>query len=474
MTWTMPDLYLKVTRITANGEPHLNFDLSGTKLGRPQTNMGTTPVGSGYEKVLEDVLYQWEEQCRENALSLGSSFSDTLLRQKGARLFELVLPETLQQHLWQFRHEARDLIIECAEPIPWELMFLQDPHSERGDDFLCLRYHLARWLPESNFNTDKKWMPAQVFKMKPLALIQGDRTDLGKAMEESTHLMEGHQAWKPQLIDSNYKAINRALASATYGAWHFVGHGLLGKNSGREMTMLLESGEELTSDILTLGCRSAGKHRPLVFWNCCYSSRSARAFGLHGWPDAFLKHGFGSFIGTLWAVEDGAARTFSLFFYQALAGGSDLGEAMNQARREVRSQGSNDWLAYVLYGDPRARHMGPGQEHPVSDELLQKMLGDPALRGIHKALLEALGVIGEPVPGQVLARFAEVEEVGLPIFIETWQTHLNLDQQRIYPKNSLRRNIQSWTKRGLLDLEQGHQRIVSALLLENHGKDPIN
>ena len=209
--WTMPDLYLTVNRINLDGEPHLDFILSGNKLGRPSAHMGTTPVGSGYSEVLNDVLAQWEALSQEQQVSLGCTLPPATFRQKGARLFELVLPEDLQRHLWAFRNQARDLMIESSEPIPWELMHLQDPDSDAEDNFLCLRYHLARWLPGDRFTTQKQWMPALSFKIAPLALVQGYGTDLSHGADELDHLMNNHPDWKPQRIESSIDGVMKAM-----------------------------------------------------------------------------------------------------------------------------------------------------------------------------------------------------------------------------------------------------------------------
>ena len=65
--------------------------------------------------------------------------------------------------------------------------------------------------------------------------------------------------------------------------------------------------------------------------------------------------GAGAFIGSLWAVSDGAAREFAEEFYGQLRAGFPLGEAVNRARRVAAAQaGDPTWLAYTVYGNPRA------------------------------------------------------------------------------------------------------------------------
>jgi CHAT domain-containing protein len=61
------------------------------------------------------------------------------------------------------------------------------------------------------------------------------------------------------------------------------------------------------------------------------------------------------FIGSLWAVSDGAAREFAQELYRQLRAGYPLGNAVMQARQAAASTPDDPtWLAYTVYGDPRA------------------------------------------------------------------------------------------------------------------------
>jgi hypothetical protein len=67
--------------------------------------------------------------------------------------------------------------------------------------------------------------------------------------------------------------------------------------------------------------------------------------------------GCGGFVGALWPVTDKAALIFAQAFYQLVAQGLPLGEAVLQARERVRSGHPRDpsWLAYCCFADPMAR-----------------------------------------------------------------------------------------------------------------------
>jgi CHAT domain-containing protein len=95
---------------------------------------------------------------------------------------------------------------------------------------------------------------------------------------------------------------------------------------------------------------------PTVFINACRSAgTSAKYNRLDGWANKFLEAGAAAFIGSLWAVSDGAAREFAEELYGHLQAGVPLGKAVMRARHVAANQLDDPtWLAYTVYGDPRA------------------------------------------------------------------------------------------------------------------------
>jgi CHAT domain-containing protein len=95
---------------------------------------------------------------------------------------------------------------------------------------------------------------------------------------------------------------------------------------------------------------------PIVFINACRSAGANATYTqLDGWARKFLEAGAGAFVGSLWAVRDSTAREFASELYRQLQAGSQLGTAAMQARRVAASEpGDSTWLAYAVYGDPRA------------------------------------------------------------------------------------------------------------------------
>ena len=62
-----------------------------------------------------------------------------------------------------------------------------------------------------------------------------------------------------------------------------------------------------------------------------------------------------------WAVDDAAALTFAEAFYGRMLAGSEFGDAVRRARRDLeREPGVNTWGAYRCYGDPGGCAEGTG------------------------------------------------------------------------------------------------------------------
>ena len=100
---------------------------------------------------------------------------------------------------------------------------------------------------------------------------------------------------------------------------------------------------------------------PTVFMNACRSAGLAPTYNrLDGWAGKFLEAGAGAFIGSQWAVPDGAAREFAEELYARLTNGASLGKAMMDARAKAATHGGDPtWLAYSAYGNPRAKVTSP-------------------------------------------------------------------------------------------------------------------
>jgi len=79
--------------------------------------------------------------------------------------------------------------------------------------------------------------------------------------------------------------------------------------------------------------------------------------GLQGLSSAFLAAGVPTLVATLWPVDDLATARLMERFYDRLADGATVGQALREARAESARQGEAlaDWSAFVVVGDPDRR-----------------------------------------------------------------------------------------------------------------------
>jgi O-acetyl-ADP-ribose deacetylase (regulator of RNase III) len=149
-----------------------------------------------------------------------------------------------------------------------------------------------------------------------------------------------------------------ALSSGRYGLVHYSGHS---RSAGEFSAWGLSDGE-ITTDQLGNAVQAAPP--VMVFASSCFSGAGGewqpieyenQAFDL---PGAFLGAGVEAYIGTLWEVEEDAARRLVERFYTMFLNGDvSLGECLRRARQSLKLEQERrekiDWLAFVLYGDPR-------------------------------------------------------------------------------------------------------------------------
>jgi CHAT domain-containing protein len=152
--------------------------------------------------------------------------------------------------------------------------------------------------------------------------------------------------------------------------FHFSGHGEAEPGSDLTARILLTGRVEnnsyvpdyLRSNAVAQNARlkSSNGNRALAVLNACQVGRANwQLTSIGGFAEAFLRAGAGIFLGTLWSVGDGPARTFTEAFYEKLRVGGTVAEASIDAREKARKKaipaGDATWLAYVVYGHPYAR-----------------------------------------------------------------------------------------------------------------------
>lgn len=273
------------------------------------------------------------------------------LRARGAFFSEQLLPPDLRKKLSELRHRAPLLqIVSDDASIPWEILRIEESPASGVIDgpFLAEAFSLTRWFHPIR---DTGFLP-----LSRIAAVIPRDSELPHAEQEWDDLrnLTGGER-QVERIPARLRDLEEAFRSGTYDGWHFTGHGLFRGSSPDLSAILLEGGESLTPPHLGGESKRIGRKRPLVFLNGCETGRIGLSLtDLGGWGPCFLRAGAGGFIGTLWEVRDSRSREFARVFYAAFLGGLALAEAVRVARQAIRSESDPTWLAYAVFGHPRA------------------------------------------------------------------------------------------------------------------------
>ena len=100
-----------------------------------------------------------------------------------------------------------------------------------------------------------------------------------------------------------------------------------------------------------------GPDGPLIFINACRSLGESPSYNrLDGWADKFLHAGAAAFIGSMWAVSDGAAREFAQELYRSLLHGAPLGQAVTTARHAIAGDAATHLAGLRRVRRPAGHH----------------------------------------------------------------------------------------------------------------------
>ncbi len=382
-----PDLVIRITTV----QNQLRYDLSFGDLNF--IDVPGKPLRSDPEQYRYNLLQKIEDLSNEP--DTGDGYVLRELIKIGQNLYKELWSEEMRREYRRFRKVVRTIQIISDEPwIPWELIKpydKEDPADPVDDDFLALKFDLARWF------TPATMPPAATILIDSVACIAPSDSGLPAAQQELTLLQQ--LALQRQLQDYTPATPDKATVEAllTSGEpirlWHFACHGDFDANAPGQSPLLMQgaaatgaatarSGERPFNLVGSAGTpqnRAASRRhqlrpddfvgpvttrlqrdRPFVFLNACrVGSGGLGLTGVGGWAKVLVADcGVGALLAPLWTINDAHAREFAELFYGALAEDSTtIGAATRAARLELRRRHPNDplWLAYSLYAHPNAR-----------------------------------------------------------------------------------------------------------------------
>lgn len=285
----------------------------------------------------------------------------------GSQLFDLIIPRAVAPDLRTGSLFLEFGIDEQLVQYPWELL-----HD--GDDFLCLKHSIGRYVNSTTRQTaaplvgfgntstlDKiRILLISVPNPKPRAghppypRLPCVETETQKIVEAVAGI---DYAELTLLKNATFNEVYNALRQDEgFQIIHYSGHATF-NSATPYMSGLVLDDRDMTTGPLS---RYFGKSPPvLCFINGCESSSAsgwAENYDIFGLAQSLLSTG-SYLLGSRWKLQDAEAATFASHFYGLLL--KDLkpvGVAMLEARKATKVSGGEDnfaWAAYTFYGDPR-------------------------------------------------------------------------------------------------------------------------
>jgi hypothetical protein len=357
-------LALMVEQRCEGGQIFYEYTLHSEALDLPYRRLRSKPLldrGGGLAastmKFVERI-YERVTQELKSRDDLKQFARDT--RALGANLCQELFDPAVTQLLWPLRDRIKLVQIVSWEPyIPWELVRLRDPTSENIDDRFLAEYGLVRTLSDEP--------PARTLPMAKLSYLSatypgGSLPDIGADFDSTVWEKYGVLSTK---IAATRDAFYDAIGNGYFDVLHISCHAQSTHQSIEQASLII--GDEtvpgtahprlIEVDPITVAAEAKLRsRRPLVFLNACETGRlGAVLTDWGGWPNVFLRAGAGAFVGTSWAVRDKPASAFATAFYKALLDGKTLSAATNAARLSAKEFNDASWLAFKVYGHPRAR-----------------------------------------------------------------------------------------------------------------------
>lgn len=277
-------------------------------------------------------------------------------------LFEQLLPETFREAYFtqivplQEAGVISSLLITSDEPwIPWELLkpyhYSVGQAKEYTDDFWAMRFQLSRWLAGRGPNARVEVRTAAlVLPDVGLPAVTGERAFFDDLSTRRMIQLAGPSMLRQEVLD--------LFMAGGYQVLHIATHGQFNAENADQSVIQLADAHLHPGDLRGSLLRGIRRSMPLIFLNACDGGRANFGLtGLGGWAEKlFREANAAAFVGALWEVHDQLAVEFSKHFYNRLAEGDTLGEAMRAARIHLRDLDpiNPTWLAYTLYGDPNA------------------------------------------------------------------------------------------------------------------------
>jgi CHAT domain/NACHT domain len=269
----------------------------------------------------------------------------------GQALFASLIQESVQDcyhtSLALARKEGKGLRLRLRiEPpelarLPWE--FLHEGKTESDYLSLSKRTPVVRHLEVA--------LPIESLTLKPpirLLGMVGARHGLDVAAEQKRmaqaieHLTDkGRGAIQLSWVEGHtWRALSDALERGPWHAFHFIGHGGYDEQTGEGLVLLEKEGEEGVAQRFPardLGSLLADHPSlKLAVLNSCEGARASATNVFSSGGAILASRGIPAVVSMQYEITDRAAVEFSRAFYDSLADGKPVDEAVSDARKAIK------------------------------------------------------------------------------------------------------------------------------------------
>lgn len=146
---------------------------------------------------------------------------------------------------------------------------------------------------------------------------------------------------------------------ARFRVLHFATHALVDESTAARTALALAPGEGESGFVSPGELAALRLDADLVVLSACRTARGMviEGEGVLGLTSPLLQAGARSVVATSWRIRDQATVAFVKSFYDALARGLPVADALRAAKLDAlgRGAGPNDWAVFTAVGDPLVR-----------------------------------------------------------------------------------------------------------------------
>ena len=343
------------------------------------------PDGGGTKEYTTEITPELSERLRRALLATSQYIQPSENRNQvkrsgindaahvlGRLLFDSFVPSAIQEVLRQL--EIPLLINANTPEIPWELLY---DSKASPDYFLCQRLSVGRQVHTGNtltsathrlplserMNVDTTLHKARKIGRREtqglsVLFLINPTSERSLAEEEVATLCTTLPESVSRIIlyrqQANQLEMRMSIKNESPQVLHYAGPVPTTAKAG-EPVLALAGSSRLDANTASQVFQSFSK-RPLVFLSYFDSTQvgALPAQEMDLLADNLIVAGAGAVVAMRWPISAQCSREFTTLFYQELADGISLGEAMKRTRSLMAQRHSEDyaWMSYVLYGDP--------------------------------------------------------------------------------------------------------------------------